>query len=725
MRRTSLFVEIAFCIVICSFIAANASDIDTEFKNMSIEELMRVKVVTATKHEEELKDVPSSMVILTRKEIEQRGFLTLSEVLQNIPGLFMIEDKYWLGSTNYGVRGFFSTGPFNDMVVLVNGVSQLSDKYSDYPDGLINVPVESIDRIEVVRGPMSVTYGSGAFFGVINIITDDIKQSKNQATASIGQMGTNKQFFQLSQKIDDLSFNLSSMRYTTKGIDVPFNELTSDPSNMDYVGISRDATTYGQMDDIRKYFGLNVKYKEFYTDISYAETYKDIFDGQPSYYEGSEISLYSFDFVFGYKKALADNFEIDAKYGYYSNSHIIDYQIFYPTYYEVDGQWTHAYDFELNTSWGISDQFTLNSGYYLRYAPEIFQISDFAYYGLKNGDGETRLQKDIVTNSLFTHLTFKPSNNLSIIGGIRVEQLSPYEMLYVRGVVSGEPEDGVDPADSNNRVIYNARYNPENNGINLVTRFALLYNINDLHTIKFMFGEATKRPSFSENYRQLAAGRDFLNSAEIQTYEFNYMSVYSDIAATNFSIYYNHLDNLISATNIYDQTTGEWNLFSSNSGEMETVGFEVLVKLFPTDYLVFDVNFIYQKSNDLREGWGDIKLAYSPEILSLANISYLPTDDISITLINRYIGEMETEWVTSTIPREGHRIGNKSERRMINDINIRYNKIFGSDFFINFKIANLFDVDYRYPTTKSNQWMDKGLPAPGRSMYFTIGYDFE
>lgn len=86
--------------------------------------------------------------------------------------MYMTEDWAWFGSVNYGVRGLYSKGNFGNMAILVNGVSQMEDGKRSYPLEKVNVPVQAIDRIEVIQGPISVIYGSSAFLGVINIITN-------------------------------------------------------------------------------------------------------------------------------------------------------------------------------------------------------------------------------------------------------------------------------------------------------------------------------------------------------------------------------------------------------------------------------------------------------------------------------------------------------------------------------------------------------------------------
>ena len=116
---------------------------------------------------EEFMDVSTSVIALSREEIETYGYTSLQEILENMTGLYMIDDYAWTGSPTLGVRGFLSAGFSNDVIIMVNGVNQLEDYWNSYSLARICVPVEAIDRIEVIRGPMSVEYGSGAFFGAI------------------------------------------------------------------------------------------------------------------------------------------------------------------------------------------------------------------------------------------------------------------------------------------------------------------------------------------------------------------------------------------------------------------------------------------------------------------------------------------------------------------------------------------------------------------------------
>ena len=152
---------------------------DTLIKSEQFFDPFAQTVSSASRWEQSIYEIPASTIVISREEIEQNGYLTLQEILENVPGLFTVDQRYTSGVT-IGTRGFWTDFSRNVMIQL-NGINMLNDRRNDYPLDKINVAVESIDKIEIVRGPMSVIYGDGAFFGVINIITNDSQSSASSS----------------------------------------------------------------------------------------------------------------------------------------------------------------------------------------------------------------------------------------------------------------------------------------------------------------------------------------------------------------------------------------------------------------------------------------------------------------------------------------------------------------------------------------------------------------
>ena len=124
-------------------------------------------VVTATRFPTPLDQIPAGVTVITREMIENRGYVTLVDALSAVPGLRVVQSGGPGANASVFIRGTDS----NQVLVLENGVP-VNDP-SD-PNGAFNFGLNTltgVQRIEVIRGPMSSLYGSGAIGGVINIIT--------------------------------------------------------------------------------------------------------------------------------------------------------------------------------------------------------------------------------------------------------------------------------------------------------------------------------------------------------------------------------------------------------------------------------------------------------------------------------------------------------------------------------------------------------------------------
>lgn len=125
-------------------------------------------VVTAAGFEQNLEDAPASMTVITGDELRKRSFRDLTDAVRDVEGVTV---NGGANETDISIRGM----PADYTLILVDGKRQSARESrvngnSGYEQSFIP-PAEAIERIEVVRGPMSSLYGSDAIGGVINIIT--------------------------------------------------------------------------------------------------------------------------------------------------------------------------------------------------------------------------------------------------------------------------------------------------------------------------------------------------------------------------------------------------------------------------------------------------------------------------------------------------------------------------------------------------------------------------
>jgi len=149
-------------------------------------------VIAAVRYRQRVGEAPSSVTIITAREIAQYGWRTLPEVFRSVRGFYVSEDRNY---SYLGVRGFSRPGDFNIRILgLLNGHTLNDDIYQGFLLGRESgIDLDLVERIEIVRGPGSALYGTSAFFAVVNIITKEGKDlSGVRASAEVGSFNTHK-----------------------------------------------------------------------------------------------------------------------------------------------------------------------------------------------------------------------------------------------------------------------------------------------------------------------------------------------------------------------------------------------------------------------------------------------------------------------------------------------------------------------------------------------------
>ncbi|MDY6987913.1 MAG: TonB-dependent receptor [Thermodesulfobacteriota bacterium] len=173
------------------FAAEKGEVLDLDLLDMSLEELLEIEVTTASKRAEKVHDAPGIVTVITAKEIEQFGAVNLMDVLERAPHFYPI-DSFMHRQNTTSVRGIAATHLNTQALILINHrpVRESQQGGADFPV-FQAFPLEVIDRIEFVRGPGSVLYGTNAVLGVINIITKKkVEDPEFQASANYGTFDT-------------------------------------------------------------------------------------------------------------------------------------------------------------------------------------------------------------------------------------------------------------------------------------------------------------------------------------------------------------------------------------------------------------------------------------------------------------------------------------------------------------------------------------------------------
>ena len=193
-------------------------------------------VFSASRYVQTMAETPANVTVLTHEDIRRFGYRSIAEALSSLPGLYNAASQW----PAVGVRGFAVPGDFGSRILtLINGMPLYEPTYGSF--FIEQLDIESIDRIEFVKGPGSALYGSGAVLAVVNLITrsgrDAADKTVSMEVASHDSAKLYGSWGQVSEKGVDTFFSVS--RLHSRGRDIYLRELDNvDFGQARYHGVS-------------------------------------------------------------------------------------------------------------------------------------------------------------------------------------------------------------------------------------------------------------------------------------------------------------------------------------------------------------------------------------------------------------------------------------------------------------------------------------------------------
>ena len=173
-----------------------------------------VVVVSASRLESEVSKLGSSVTVITAEDIQRSQASQVQDVLRTVPGLDVVRSGPMGGNTSVFLRGANA----EHTLVLIDGVEANNPVTTARLFNFADVPVDAIERIEIVRGPQSTLYGSDALGGVINIITKrGVGDVSTRASVEVGSFRSTAEQASLSGGDTKLDYLLSVGRQDRNG----------------------------------------------------------------------------------------------------------------------------------------------------------------------------------------------------------------------------------------------------------------------------------------------------------------------------------------------------------------------------------------------------------------------------------------------------------------------------------------------------------------------------
>ena len=255
-----------------SFLACPPARATPELTELSLEQLLDVSIVGASKYEQKQSEVAAAVSVISRGEIKAFGWRTLAEALASLPGIHTTYDRQY---TYLGTRGFGLPGDFNTRILLTINGNRVNDAVYDQAFIGRDFPLDLdlIERIEFIPGPGGAVYGQNAMLGVVNVVTrsgsgvDGTELAASYQGPQAAREGRVSWGKMLDNGVDVL---LSASGYKARGEDLFFNYPGAGPGGTDVSGIARGLD--GERD---KEFFSHLARGPWSFDLSYGDRRKD------------------------------------------------------------------------------------------------------------------------------------------------------------------------------------------------------------------------------------------------------------------------------------------------------------------------------------------------------------------------------------------------------------------------------------------------------------------
>lgn len=201
---------------------AIAQHVVDQLTNLSLEELLNIKITSSTQTDETLLSVPSSVTVFTHQDIARLRVDTLEQLMNFVPGFQSRRSSESPLVETFSARGHRLGTTNREVLVVIDG-RRLN---SDWTGGsLLYSPLtqlDSIEKIEFIRGPGSAVYGANAYMGVINITS---ARQRNNISLSTGSFASHKAALNLGRESNEQDIGYSVQAYHFGDEGEPFHNL--------------------------------------------------------------------------------------------------------------------------------------------------------------------------------------------------------------------------------------------------------------------------------------------------------------------------------------------------------------------------------------------------------------------------------------------------------------------------------------------------------------------
>jgi iron complex outermembrane receptor protein len=564
--------------MLLSSAGAYSANPEIDLADLSLEELMNIKVTGASKYEQKVTEAPSSISIITADDIRKFGYRTLADILRSVRSFNI---SYARDYSYAGVRGFGRPGDYNSRILVIIDGHRTNENIYDmsFLGTEFILDVDLIDRVEVIRGPGSSLYGNNAFFAVINVITKRGRDLKGpDVSAEAGSFQTYKGRASYGNQFQNgMEVIVSGTAYDSKGDRLYFKEFdpaySEDPRATnngiaDHCDYDRFWSTFARL----SYMGLTVEgaYSSRTKGVP-TGSYLTDFNNPQKY-----VDTRAFVDV-KYERSLGKETDIAARLFYDYDKYTGDYpgDVLYGTLNRsiANGEW-----------WGSE----------VRLTSRLFDVHRL----IIGAEYTDNFRKDHINYDVNPYYVYDDNKRHSTIWALYLQdEFKIFENLILNAGVRHDHYS-----------TFGGTTNP---------RLGLIYSPFEKSAIKLIYGTAFRAPNdFEMLYTNVGqeANPD-LKPEKIKTYELVYEQYVGDHFRMTASGYYYKISGLIESV---ETTPGSDITIYRNVDDVDAKGFELEMETKWANGLTGRFSYTLQWTENKQTGG---RLTNSPEHLSKFNLT--------------------------------------------------------------------------------------------------------
>jgi outer membrane receptor for ferrienterochelin and colicin len=655
-------------------------------------------VTLASGYLQNVSQSPATVAVITQKDIERIGAVTIEEVLETIPGIHV---NYASGFfPTYNIRGIGSTTN-SQVLIYLDGIAINTSAVSNSQLTLSHL-AKNIERIEIIKGPGSALYGADAYSGVINIITTK-KEGTDMGTFA-GSFDSIGGWLNHGQQIGDFKINFSAQGATTNGSQGIIQEDRQ--SQIDKVLGTNASLAPGPINRGRD--EIDIKFEALFKDTAnlYLRYIHNVDYGMGAGVADSldntgrtksDAWVTGFKFKFG-PEDWETNFNINYT-GYVAS---IQQNVFpagavgglfnTPVMHNF-GHTAHELSTQLETVYRRIDNHVFHVGLGFEY-DSIDDIHD---------------ERNFIQGPFNTLLPIGSLQPVEKIGALPI--VNPESRNDYYGFIQDEWQIVNDlTLTAGVRLDYFSDF-----GLTVNPRASLVWDVSQSFTTKLMYGRAFRAPSFFElrtNPGITVTGNPDLDPETIDMVELSFLKTWQYNLQSQLNLFWYQTDNLITERKISGPLSQSESRIFNNSQGANTYGLETELSYQILDNLNFNVNYTYLNINP-NSPVNDQFIITAPrhEVYAEINWEFFPD----------WFADLRS---TSVLGRERATQDSRDPIKNYTQLDFTLRSLNIADHLdLTFNIKNLLDADVRDPSIDGNA-IPYDFPLAGRSFMGIVAVKF-